>query len=66
MMEDGTFVPLQTQEASSQVPAHEVTMLAVHPLELSLMAKTLQLTVASMVLTDCETWACFREDCSIH
>lgn len=65
-MKEETFVPLQTQEAASQVPTKEVMMLAVHPLELSLMVKTLQFTVVSVSLTDCGTWACFREDCSIR
>lgn len=65
-MKEGTFVPLQTQEAASQVPANELMMLAVRPLALSLMIKAFQLKVVSVVLTDCGTWACFREDCSIH
>lgn len=40
-MKEGKLVPLQTQEAASQIPANAV-LFAVHPLELSLMAKTLQ------------------------
>lgn len=66
MMKEGTFVPLQTQEASAQVPANEVMMLAVRPLELSPMAKTLQPKVVGVVLTDGGTWTCFWEGCSIH